>query len=312
MKVFLPGGAGLVGLNLIAKIIDQHPDWELLIVDKKLASVEIGRNLFPNVQFLCEDLTFLGEQSWPKKILNYDCCVFLQAEIGNLDKNKFELNNVLSTKLIVEVIKKSKIKRIVHISSSVINSIVNDHYTFTKLKQEEIVLKNYPDAIILRPTLMFGWFDRKHMGWLSRFMKKSPLFPIRGKGNFKRQPLYVGDFCSIIIRSLEEVSLKGVYDITGLEQIRYVDLMRSIRSYARCKVIFIYLPIYLFNFLLKIWSLLSSNPAFTSSQLKALVAGDEFEVINWPSIFSIEPTRLEDALRITYQDNRYSKIFIPF
>ena len=25
-------------------------------------------------------------------------------------------------------------------------------------------------CVVLRPTLMFGWFDRKHLGWLSRFM----------------------------------------------------------------------------------------------------------------------------------------------
>ena len=58
MKVFLPGGAGLVGLNLIAKIIEAHSDWEILVVDKKLEAVEIGRQLFPNVKFLCENLTF--------------------------------------------------------------------------------------------------------------------------------------------------------------------------------------------------------------------------------------------------------------
>jgi len=31
---------------------------------------------------------------------------------------------------------------------------------------------------------MFGWFDRKHLGWLSRFMKKVPVFPIPGHGHY--------------------------------------------------------------------------------------------------------------------------------
>ena len=34
MRVFLPGGAGLVGLNLIALLRQSHPDWGLLVVDK--------------------------------------------------------------------------------------------------------------------------------------------------------------------------------------------------------------------------------------------------------------------------------------
>ena len=47
MKVFLPGGAGLVGLNLIALLQQHHPDWQLLVVDKKSEAVEVGRELFP-------------------------------------------------------------------------------------------------------------------------------------------------------------------------------------------------------------------------------------------------------------------------
>ena len=46
MKVFLPGGAGLVGLNLIALLQSNHPDWELLVVDKKAEAVVIARELF--------------------------------------------------------------------------------------------------------------------------------------------------------------------------------------------------------------------------------------------------------------------------
>ena len=49
-----------------------------------------------------------------------------------------------------------------------------------------IVLRYFPDSIILRPTLMFGWFDRKHLGWLSNLMVSFPLFPIPGKGQFIR------------------------------------------------------------------------------------------------------------------------------
>lgn len=56
MRVFLPGGAGLVGLNLIHLLRERHPDWELLVVDKKAAAVEAGHRLYPEVSFLLEDL----------------------------------------------------------------------------------------------------------------------------------------------------------------------------------------------------------------------------------------------------------------
>ena len=34
MKLFLPDGAGLAGLNLIATLQQDHPDWQLIVVDK--------------------------------------------------------------------------------------------------------------------------------------------------------------------------------------------------------------------------------------------------------------------------------------
>ena len=215
MKVFLPGGAGLVGLNLIEKILALHDDWEILVVDKKLEAIEIGKKLFPKVRFLCENLTYRGNQTWYKEIIDYECCVILQAEIGNLDKNQFELNNVLSTKTILKELKNSKINRIIHISSSVVNSVSKDLYTETKIKQENLVLQEFPEALVLRPTLMFGWFDRKHLGWLFRFMKKIPFFPIPGRGRFKRQPLFVGDSCKIIVKAIEDQSISGIFNISG-------------------------------------------------------------------------------------------------
>ena len=312
MKVFLPGGAGLVGLNLIQRILEAHSDWEILVVDKKLEAIKIGKRLFPKVKFLCENLTFKGNQTWYTEILNYDCCVLLQAEIGNLDTKQFELNNVLSTRVILNEIKKSKINRIVHISSSVVNSFSKDIYTETKIKQEKLVLKEFPKAIVLRPTLMFGWFDRKHLGWLYRFMRIIPIFPIPGFGRFKRQPLFVGDFCKIILSSIEDKSISGIFNISGLEKIDYIDLMSLLKTLSKSKTIFINLPIPLFALFLKIWSFISAKPAFTTSQLQALTAGDEFEVIDWPKIFSVKNTSLNEALNITFKNSLYSGIFIPF
>ncbi|WP_411867790.1 NAD-dependent epimerase/dehydratase family protein [Vulcanococcus limneticus] len=312
MKVFVPGGAGLVGLNLIALLQDSYPDWDLLVVDKKTEAVYIAQRLFPNVTFLCEDLTQTADQLWPALIRGCDACVMLQAEIGNTDPSQFYRNNVRSTAVVLEQLKHAGIRRLVHVSSSVVNSGAADIYTETKRSQEQLVLQQWPNAVVLRPTLMFGWFDRKHLGWLARFMQKLPLFPIPGSGRFIRQPLYVGDFCMLIQRCLETDSLCGTYDITGLEKVSYLSLMRQMRQAVGAHSLIIHLPIPLFGALLQLWSLISHQPAFTRSQLMALTAGDEFAVIDWPAIFSVTPTMLVEALRITYQDPRYSQVEMPF
>ena len=312
MKIFIPGGAGLVGLNLIDYLLENKQNIQILVVDKKSSSIEIGKKFFPAVEFICEDLTKINNSKWPKKIKNFDACVMLQAEIGNKDNDKFYRNNVESTKIILKELKKNNFTRLIHISSSVVNSVAKDEYTKTKRIQEKIVEQNWEDALILSPTLMFGWFDRKHLGWLAKFMKKSIIFPIPGSGKFIRQPLYVRDFCKLIESGLYDKSLKGKYEITGLEKISYRRLMRELKLSVKAKTIFINLPIPLFAFLLQIWSFISGNPAFTKSQLKALIAGDEFNVINWPKIFNKKPTSLKEAFKETFNNPKYSKIEVPF
>jgi nucleoside-diphosphate-sugar epimerase len=143
-------------------------------------------------------------------------------------------------------------------------------------------------------------------------MQKLPVFPIPGSGRFIRQPLFVGDFCSLILRCLEDPSIHGTYDITGLEKISYLSLMRHLRSAVGSRSWIIHLPIPLFALLLQLWALISRQPAFTRSQLNALTAGDEFAVIDWPSLFTVSPTPLAEALRITYQDPRFSALEMPF
>ena len=113
MRVFLPGGAGLVGLNLIALLQSSHPDWELLVVDKKREAVAIARKLFPAVTFLLEDLTQTGGQQWPSAIRGCDACVMLHAEIGNTDPSQFKRNNVRSTRIFPEQLKQTSIPRLV-------------------------------------------------------------------------------------------------------------------------------------------------------------------------------------------------------
>ena len=141
MKVFLPGGAGLVGINLIALIKSTNPEWQLVVVDKKSESIEIAKKLFPNVIYICEDLSISINQKWIKEIKDCDLCVMMQAEIGTKNNLLFEVNNITTTYQILKALKKYKIKRLIHISSSVVNSITKDLYAKTKKRQEEIVLK---------------------------------------------------------------------------------------------------------------------------------------------------------------------------
>ena len=159
---------------------------------------------------------------------------------------------------------------------------------------------------------MFGWFDRKHLGWLSRFMNKSPVFPIPGSGKYMRQPLYVGDFCNIIISCIENNVREGIFNITGHEKIDYIDIIREIRRAAGSRALIVPVPYSLFYALLWVWSLFDRNPPFTTQQLAALTAKDEFELIDWPSIFKVPFTPFQKAIHETFNHPEYSKVTLEF
>jgi len=309
MKIVLPGGAGLVGQNLIAHL-KRSGYTDLVVLDKHRANLDICRTLHPDIVVDYADLAEPGE--WARHFEGAEAVVMLQAQIGDPKPEPFVRNNVTSTERILEVIQRCKVPYTVHISSSVVKSVADDDYTRTKRAQEQIVLASGIPCVVLRPTLMFGWFDRKHLGWLSRFMQKVPVFPVPGHGRYMRQPLYAGDFSSIIVSCIQSRTTGRVFNISGLEKVDYIDIIRQIKQATGAGAVIVKIPYTLFYALLKVWGLFDSNPPFTASQLKALVAHDEFEVIDWPGIFSVRPTPFATAIHQTFNDPAYGKVVLEF
>ncbi|MDQ2185961.1 NAD-dependent epimerase/dehydratase family protein [Alcaligenaceae bacterium A4P071] len=308
-KIVLPGGAGLVGQNLVAHL-KRKGFTNLVVLDKHKANIEILRKFHPDIVVEYADLAEAGE--WSRHFEGADEVVMLQAQIGDPNPEPFIRNNITSTERILEVIKQYNVPHTVHISSSVVESVAKDDYTNTKRAQEKIVLASGINTVVLRPTLMFGWFDRKHLGWLSRFMQRMPVFPIPGSGRYMRQPLYVGDFCSIIVSCIEKGISGQIYNISGREKVDYIDIIREIKRATNARAKIVKIPYGLFYALLKVWGTFDKNPPFTADQLQALVAHDEFEVIDWPAIFGVTATPFAQAIDQTMNDPEYGKVVLEF
>jgi nucleoside-diphosphate-sugar epimerase len=308
-KIVLPGGAGLVGQNLVTQLkIKGYTN--IIVLDKHLKNLAVLKKLHPDIVAEYTDLSLPG--SWQHHLKDADVVVMLQAQIGGNDYSEFVRNNIESTKLVLESIKDNISTNLIHISSSVVESIAEDFYTTTKKEQERIVLSSGITCPILRPTLMFGWFDRKHLGWLSRFMKRMPIFPIPRHGRYMRQPLYVGDFCGIIISCFENKIQAGTYNVSGQEKIDYIDLIREIKRVTKAQSLIVNIPYYLFHFLIWVWGLFDKNPPFTTQQLSALIAKDQFEIIDWPRVFGVPYTPFVRAIDLTFNDPVYGKVVLEF
>lgn len=308
-KIILPGGAGLVGQNLVARFKAKGYT-NIVVLDKHRENMKVLTQVQPDITVEYADLAEPGE--WQRHFVGADVVVMLQAQIGGLDYQDFVRNNVDATALILDAIKLNDIPCLVHISSSVVESLADDFYTKTKKDQEKMVLDSGITCPILRPTLMFGWFDRKHLGWLSRFMKKVPVFPIPGHGRYMRQPLYVGDFSNVIISCIENDIRDGIYNISGHEKIDYIDMIRVIKKAIKAKTPIVRIPYTVFYGLIWTWALFDKNPPFTTQQLAALSTKDEFEVIDWPGIFGVPYTPFVKAVDETFNDPTYGKVVLEF
>lgn|SRR5271170_3193194 len=311
-KIVITGAAGLVGQNLIPRLLSSELT-NIVAIDKHPANTAILRKSHPALRVLESDLASdeSGTGEWQTELAGCDVLVIGHAQIGGIVPEDFVRNNIRATERLLEAALRHKVPYLVSISSSVVNSMAVDHYTETKKAQEALVAASGIKQIVLRPTLMFGWFDRKHVGWLARFMQRTPVFPIPGSGKYLRQPLFAGDFCEIIASAIKREAT-GSYNITGRERIDYIDLIRAVKKATGAKTRIQRIPYSLFRSLLALNALFDRNPAFTVGQLKALVTPDVFEVIDWPSIFGVPATPLEEALKITFCDPVYSHITLDF
>lgn len=308
-KIVLPGGAGLVGQNLVARL-RQRGYRNIVVIDKHRANLAVLQKVQPDIVAEYGDLAEPG--SWQQHFDGAGVVVMLQAQIGGIDYQDFVRNNVTATAHILAACKQYNVPKLVPISSSVVVSAADDFYTRSKREQEAMVLASGIQCPILRPTLMFGWFDRKHLGWLSRFMHKVPVFPIPGHGRYMRQPLYVGDFSNIIISCIERDIAPGIYNISGREEVDYIDIIRQIKKTTGAGALVLRIPYSLFYALIWTWSRFDHNPPFTTQQLAALSTPDRFEVIDWPGIFGVPATSFAKAIDETFNDPTYSKIVMEF
>lgn len=307
-KIVLTGGAGLVGQNMVF-LLKEKGYRHIVIIDKHAANTAIMRELHPDIVAVDADLSEPGD--WETYLDGASALVMLQAQIGGLIYSEFVCNTLTSTERVLDAAKRHSVPYLVHVSSSVVNSRATDFYTRAKVGQEAMVLKSGLKHCVLRPTLMFGWFDRKHLGWLARFMLRMPVFPIPGNGRFLRQALFELDFCAIILTCLEK-EIEGTYNISGLERVHYIDLIRQIKEATGAKARIVKIPYSLFWLLLKIYGLFDRHPPFTTQQLAALVIPEEFEMIDWPGIFGVPMTPLRKALMRTFRETPYCDVVLKF
>jgi nucleoside-diphosphate-sugar epimerase len=302
-KLVVCGAAGFLGQNLIPLLKKKYI---IIAIDKHFHNLNLLKTLNPEIETVYSDLAELTK--WKDTFKSADCIIQLNAEIASHDKHDFIRNNVITTKNIVDIMKKYKTPYLVHVSSAAVNSIRRDYYSETKEEGEGLVRKSGVKHTILRPSMMYGCFDNKNVGWLMNFMKKSPLFPIPGSGKYPRQPVFVTDFCSIIENLIENKPDNKIYNING-DKIDFIDMVKVIIKSKKIFRPIVKLPFKLFIFLMQSYSFVLRKVEFTPDQIRSLTSGEIFEMFPWWSEFDVEKTSFKDGVH-KMLNSKFSKIVL--
>ena len=295
MKILVTGGGGFVGKNLLRVMEEEGIEpRDITVLDQSQKDVDFVKQF--GVKAICADLS-VKNSIWIDAFKNQDIVVSLHAQISAPEETLFYKNNVEATKNVVEAAKIAGIRKIIHFSSAAVISVRKDHYAKTKQKSEEIVKSSGLKYVILRPSIMYGLFDNKNIGWLINFAKKLPFFPVPGNGKYPRQPIFVEDICRLVIKLIENFPEENkIYNINGRDIVYFRDMIKAVLKQMGGFRFPVYIPIPIFIFLVRVYDILLRSP-FTIDQIKSLISGDVFPDYPWWDEFKIEITPFEKGVQ---------------
>jgi NADH dehydrogenase len=137
--------------------------------------------------------------------------------VGILQENsrqRFDTIQAKAPALIAEAAKKAV--SITHVSAIGADSNSESAYARSKAEGEAALLQVRPDAVILRPSLLFGPGDNSfnRFATLARML---PVLPLPG-AETRFQPIYAGDVAAAIVASVDgKVPTGRVYELGGPE-----------------------------------------------------------------------------------------------
>jgi uncharacterized protein YbjT (DUF2867 family) len=142
-------------------------------------------------------------------------------------------------------------------------------YARTKAAGEAAVREVFPDAVILRPSVVFGPED-EFFNRFAALARISPALPLIGGGKTQFQPVFVGDVAKAVIAALTGKAQAGaVYELGGPEILSMREVMERVLSYTMRKRWLVPLPFPLAKLQGAILQLLP-NPPLTLDQVRLL------------------------------------------
>lgn len=226
-------------------------------------------------------------------------CVGVLNELG---QNGFDAIQANGAERVARLASENGVARMVHISAIGADAGADSAYSRSKAQGEAGVLAHMPDAVILRPSIIFGTEDQ----FFNRFAgmtRLGPFLPLVG-AETRFQPVYVDDVAQAAALAIQGRAEPGMYELGGPEVKSFRALMKQMLVVIHRRRIILGVPFWVARVMAGVLDVIKfvtfqlfPNPVLTRDQLKNLrrdniVSGTAMTFAD----LGIEPTALESVL----------------
>jgi len=294
------GGSGFVGRYVAERMAKKG--WRVRVAVRRPNEALFVRQygavgqVEPVLCNIRDDASVLAAAAGADAVVN---CVGILSEVG---KNKFQDVQALGSARVARVSSEQGVMNFVQISAIGANEDSSSNYARTKALGEASVLKYFPEATILRPSIIFGAEDQ----FFNRFAQMatlSPFLPLVG-ANTKFQPIYVGDVAVAVEKALLDSSVSGVYELGGPNVETFSELMKRMLGVIQRRRLMLNVPFFAAGIIGQTLDLIKAvtmglfpNNILTQDQVKNL-KNDNVVSANAKNLgdLDIKPTAMETVL----------------
>ena len=235
--VTIYGGSGFVGRYIARRLAQKgwrvrvavrSPNEAMFV--KPYGAVGQVEPVFCNIR---DDASVASVMNGASAVVN---CVGVLDEVG---KNTFAAVQAEGAERIARIASEAGVTSMVHISAIGADAESESEYARTKAAGEAGVLAHMPNAMILRPSIIFGMED----GFFNRFAGMSrfgPVLPVVG-AETKFQPVYVDDVAAAAVIGAEG-GASGIYELGGPDVETFRELMTRMLDVVRRRRIVLNIP----------------------------------------------------------------------
>ena len=267
-KVLIFGASGQIGRHLIRKLTKNN--YIVTAVTRNLHQKAYVLKTQANAGYIeIVEANIFDEQKIRNLISKNDICINLIGILYERGKgNTFKNIHTIFPSLISKICEEYKIKQYIQLSALGIEEAIDSDYAKSKLEGEINIKKNFPNATILKPSLVFSVDDSATTNFMT-LLNRLPIFPLYYNGSTKFTPIHVSDLTEIIYQVISKNITATTIECIGPEIISLKEILQRLLKIIDKKRLLIPLPIFIARLSAKFLQLFP-KPLLTLDQLNLL------------------------------------------